>query len=108
MSRRIHVLLLAIALVTATAVIRAERHVITQKAKTFNVTALTVKVGDEVVFENNDDITHNIFTNSDGNAFNLRTQAPGTASSHVFEKEGVAEIRCAFHPRMRLTVTIRK
>jgi plastocyanin len=86
----------------------ADKHTIVQKAKTFSTTEITVKPGDELVFQNSDDITHNIFTNSAGNAFNLKTQAPGTAAGHVFQSEGVAEIRCAFHPKMKLTVTVKK
>jgi plastocyanin len=99
---------LAVALLALSAPAYADKHTVVQKAKTFSATELTVKTGDEILFQNSDDITHNIFTNSAGNAFNLKTQAPGTASGHVFTAEGVAEIRCAFHPKMKLTVTVKK
>jgi plastocyanin len=52
-------------------------------------------------------VTHNLFSNSKGFEFNL-TQTPGTSESQSFKSEGVAEIRCAFHPRMKLTVTVKK
>jgi plastocyanin len=91
----------------AVASVRAAQHVVSQKAKAFSATTLTVKQGDEVVFKNEDDVTHNLFSNTKGFEFNL-TQAPGNTSSYAFKGEGTAEVRCAFHPKMKLTVTVAK
>jgi hypothetical protein len=41
-------------------------------------------------------------------AFDIRRQAPGGSSSITFSKEGVAEVRCSIHPKMKLLVTVRK
>jgi len=40
--------------------------------------------------------------------FEIHRQAPGEKSSVVFAKEGVVEVRCSIHPRMKLTVTVKK
>ena len=87
---------------------RAADHEIGQKDKTFSVTTLTVKPGDTIVFKNDDHLTHNVYSTAKGNEFNLRAQAPGTSASVTLATEGTVEIRCAFHPKMKLVVTVRK
>lgn len=86
----------------------AAEHVIGQKNKAFAKAEITVKVGEKVVFKNDDDVTHNVFSTTEGFRFNLKTQAPGTSSTQVFDHEGKAEIRCAFHPTMKMTVQVKK
>jgi plastocyanin len=88
--------------------VRAADYEIGQKDKTFSVATLTVKPGDSIVFKNDDQITHNVFSTAKGNEFNLRAQAPGTSASIALAVEGTVEIRCAFHPKMKLVVTVRK
>lgn len=83
-------------------------HVIGQKDKTFSARTLTVKAGDTIVFRNDDDLTHNVYSTAKGNEFNLRAQSPGTSASVTLSGEGAVEIRCAFHPRMKMVVTVRK
>ena len=98
-----------IAVVALTAVgLRAEEHTIIQKDKTFNVVTLTVKAGDSVVFKNDDGITHNVFSNSRGLEFNTKAQPPGSSNRVVMKTEGTAEVFCAFHPKMKLTITVAK
>lgn len=81
---------------------------ISQKDKTFSVIALTVKPGELVVFKNEDEITRNVFSITKGREFNLKAQKPGTSMEQAFATEGVSEVRCAFHPTMKLTITVRK
>jgi plastocyanin len=81
-------------------------HAVSQKGKVFSKTTLTVKPGDEIVFTNDDEVVHNVFSSSAGFAFNLKGQAPGTSSKISFDKEGTAEVRCAFHPTMKLSITV--
>ena len=88
--------------------VQAEQKTITQKGKTFSEAALKIKAGDEVVFKNDDDVTHNVFSASKGQEFNLKVQLPGASSTQVFKAEGEAEIQCAFHPTMKLKITIAK
>jgi plastocyanin len=95
------------AVLSTTAVVHAEQHVVSQKGKTFSAATITVKPGDEVIFKNDDDITHNVFSNTSGLSFNI-TQAPGATRGQVFRTEGTAEIRCAFHSRMKLKIVVKK
>ncbi|MEO7360944.1 MAG: plastocyanin/azurin family copper-binding protein [Gemmatimonadaceae bacterium] len=84
----------------------AENHIVSQKNKSFSQGTLSVRVGEQVVFKNDDAVPHNIFSGSAGFAFNLKAQTPGTESSTTFDKAGTVEVRCAFHPTMKLTVTV--
>lgn len=81
--------------------------VITQKSKSFSETAITIAVGDSLVFKNGDDTAHNVFSPLEPLKFNLGIQKPGADATHKFETAGVAEIRCAIHPKMKLTVTVK-
>jgi plastocyanin len=85
----------------------AEEHVVNQKDRTFSTTEITVKPGDSLTFTNSDDVTHNVFSNSKQNTFNIRVQEPGHASTVQFKDEGVTEVRCAIHPRMKLIVNVK-
>jgi hypothetical protein len=53
-------------------------------------------------------VTHNVFSVTPGLAFDIRRQAPGGVSQVTFDKEGVAEVRCSIHPKMKLMVTVKK
>ena len=81
-------------------------HVVSQKNKAFSTAALSVRVGEKVVFRNDDAVPHNVFSATAGSTFNLKSQAPGAESQTTFEKAGTVEVRCAFHPAMKLTVTV--
>ena len=79
---------------------------ISQKDKAFSDTEVSIKVGDEIVFVNDDSITHNILSNSAGNTFNLGSQAPGVTVSYAFKNAGEVDVGCGIHPRMKLKVTV--
>jgi plastocyanin len=81
---------------------------ISQKNKQFSVATLTIKPGDKVMFKNDDDIIHNVFSTSKGSEFNTSAQKPGSVFEQTFSSEGVVDVRCAFHPRMTLTITVKK
>jgi plastocyanin len=89
-------------------IVAADQKVVTQKGKAFSTAELKIKVGDEVLFKNDDDATHNVFSTSKGHEFNLKVQLPGAATTQVFKSEGVAEVQCAFHPQMKLKITVSK
>jgi plastocyanin len=99
-------LTLAFSLVSVTG--WAKEHVISQKGRQFSQTDLQIQPGDIVVFKNDDDTTHNVFTSSDSMKFNLGVQKAGTDSRHEFASEGEAEIRCAIHPKMKLKIVVKK
>src|SRR5437016_5006420 len=99
--------LIFMACFVAAAAVPVGQHTIAQKNKTFSAEEITVKKGDSIVFKNDDDVTHNVFSNSKGNEFNLKAQSPGAEAPITFKTEGVVEIRCAFHPKMKMTVTVK-
>jgi len=99
--------LTAAAALSTIAVVSAHQHTVSQKGKSFSSETITIRPGDEVIFKNDDDVTHNIFSNASGMSFNI-TQGPGETGGHVFNGEGTAEVRCAFHPRMKMTIVVKK
>jgi plastocyanin len=65
-----------------------------------------VKVGDTVVFKNDDKVTHHVYSATAGQEFNLTTQTAGKDATRTFTKAGRVEVRCGLHPGMRLAVTV--
>jgi plastocyanin len=82
-------------------------HRIEQKNREFSIAEITVKPGEQIEFCNLDDVTHNVFSKSAVNAFNLKTQKPGSTSTVEFKDVGTTEIRCAIHPAMKLIVHVK-
>jgi plastocyanin len=107
MSRMRLTVIVAALLVFPSVVGAAAEHRVGQKNKTFSVATLLIKSGDRVTFYNDDQLTHNVYSAQKGNAFNLKAQSPGTSSSVTFDREGTYEVRCAFHPRMKLLVVVK-
>jgi len=87
---------------------QAEDHVVSQKGARFAPLELSVHAGDRVIFRNDDDITHNVFSKSEGAAFNVKLQDPGSDSPVVFERPGVVDVRCAIHPKMKLRIVVKE
>ncbi|CAN7529266.1 plastocyanin/azurin family copper-binding protein [Bosea sp. LjRoot90] len=79
---------------------------VTQKGQQFNPRTLTIKAGDEVVFVNDDAGTHNVFSESATNSFDLKAQRPGASTRVAFPKAGRVDVRCAIHPSMRMTIDV--
>ena len=96
------------AVLAAAAPALAAEHTVIQKDRSFSQTTIMIHLGDSIVFKNSDDITHNVFSVSQGMEFDIRRQTPGSSSTVPFDKEGVAEVRCAIHPKMKLIVTVKK
>jgi plastocyanin len=110
MKQSSHVLAAAatgLAIVAATVWLHAAESVVSQKNLTFTPGAVTVKVGDSLQFKNDDDVTHNAFSTSKGNEFNSKAQQPGQTASVTFKVAGQVDVRCAFHPKMTMTVTVK-
>ena len=79
---------------------------ITQKGRLFSSESITIKRGESVTFANDDTVPHNIVSASKGNEFNLGSQPPGAATDVTFKESGEAQVVCAIHPRMKMTVKI--
>lgn len=79
-----------------------------QKNQEFSVKRLAIKVGDRVTFVNADTVTHNVYSETRGLEFEIELQPPGRADTVQFSRPGEAEVRCAIHPNMRLSVEVKK
>jgi plastocyanin len=88
--------------------VEAAAHSVSQKGKSFAPGTVTVKVGEALNFQNDDDVTHNAFSTSKGNEFNSKVQPPGAVSSITFKQPGTVDVRCAFHPKMKLVVVVQQ
>ena len=87
--------------------IAADR-IIGQKGKMFSEMEVTVKVGETLVYVNDDGVTHNVQSTSAGNEFNIGSQAPGDSTPVIFKAAGDVKIICAIHPRMTMMVKVVK
>ena len=90
------------------AAVQAEEFVVGQKDKSFSVKTLKIKVGDTVVFRNDDSFFHNIYSLSDVQTFDLGSFPQGQSRKVTFTKPGKVEVECAIHPSMRLLIEVTK
>ncbi len=85
---------------------QAQDVVISQKDKMFSEKSVTIKAGQSITFVNNDSVTHNVYSRSKINRFDSGAQSPESSITQVFAKPGKVKVRCAIHPRMKLTVNV--
>jgi plastocyanin len=100
--------ILALAIFAAATTVHAGEIEVLQKNKKFSTPALNARVGDTLVFRNDDPFFHNIFSLSDVQAFDLGSYPQGEARKVVLKKEGLVEVECAIHPEMKMTVQVAK
>ena len=100
--------ILALAAVMAAAFIPAfaDDMTVFQENKAFSANEVTLKTGQSVTFTNKDPVTHNVFSGTAGMEFDLKTQKPGQSTTIVFDRPGDAEVQCAIHPQMSMTVHV--
>ena len=79
---------------------------VVQLNKKFDRDEVTVKKGQTITFLNSDPFTHNVYSESPGLAFDLKTQPPGKSSDVTFDKVGEALVECAIHPSMKMKVKV--
>ena len=92
---------------TATAMpARADSVTVFQQGKKFSQGEVTVKPGETVTFTNQDPVTHNVYSATPGMEFDLKTQKPGASTVITFDHAGTAEVHCAIHPQMKMTVIV--
>lgn len=68
--------------------------------KEFVPRVVVVPVGSTVRFLNHDPFDHNVFSASEGNAFDLGQYGRGEAKGWTFTSPGLVRIFCNVHPRM--------
>jgi len=90
----------------------ANEYEVAQNAKRFmmkgkQVEKMVIAVGDTVRFKNEDRFFHNIFSLSEIQSFDLGSFRKGDSRTVTFDTAGVAELECAIHPEMSLTVDVK-
>lgn len=78
----------------------------TTRGKAFMPHVLAVPAGSTVGFPNEDPISHNLFSLTPGNTFDLGLYRKGTGKSHKFEAPGVVNVYCNVHPNMSAVVHV--
>jgi len=79
---------------------------VSQKKRNFKPNVLNAKLGDTVLFVNDDRYPHNLSSKSPGFEFDVRKQMPGGKYSMKLDKRGRFQIDCVIHPRMKMTVNV--
>ena len=81
--------------------------VVDQNHLQFNLSAVKMKVGDRIRFNNSDETSHNILISLGGARTNSGLQKPGEPFEVPMVREGTYQVTCGIHPEMRLAVTVR-
>ena len=81
--------------------------VVSQKDKEFKPESLSIKAGQSVRFNNDDNVAHNVTVKApDGSLKNVGLQKVGEHSDVTFDKAGEHEVKCALHPKMKMMVKV--
>ncbi|MEM9234341.1 MAG: cupredoxin domain-containing protein [Pseudomonadota bacterium] len=95
--------LLALGLITGNT---AETLTISQQNRSFSPVDVTLAAGATLRIENDDRFVHHVKTVDSDMDVDSGVQRPGEWLEIQFEKQGVYELRCDIHPKMKLTVTV--
>ena len=78
-----------------------------QVGQKFSQSSVSLKAGDHIIFENHDDVQHDVkVVDADGNESDKGLQTPGEVIDVAFDEAGQFTMRCAIHPRMRMSVNV--
>ena len=80
--------------------------VMNQRGEMFHPHVMAIEVGTAVDFPNNDPIFHNVFSNFDGQVFDLQVYAPQTARRVVFRRPGIVRVFCNIHETMSAAIAV--
>lgn len=80
--------------------------IIAQRDISFAPRSVTIKVGDQVTFRNEDPFGHNVYSPSMNGVFDIGLQDPGTETPVTFTAPGEFIIQCRIHPKMRARVLV--
>jgi len=76
------------------------------RGKTLVPHVLAIPVGSTVEFPNDDPISHNLFSLSSNNTFDLGLYRRGAGKSHKFDTPGVVNVYCNVHPNMSAVIHV--
>jgi len=67
---------------------------------------LAIPVGSTVEFPNDDPLSHNLFSLSSGNAFDLGIYRKGAGKAQRFDSLGLVNVYCNVHPNMSAVIQV--
>jgi plastocyanin len=67
---------------------------------------LAIPAGSTVTFPNDDPISHNLFSLSSGNSFDLGLYRKGAGKSEKFDNPGIVNVYCNVHPNMSAVIHV--
>jgi len=79
---------------------------IVQRGVKFSPNFLMVCAGQRVLFPNDDTVSHNVFSFSEKNEFDLGLYGKGKSKERRFDHPGVVEIFCSIHSSMSPTIFV--
>ncbi len=78
----------------------------TTRSKTLIPHVIAIPVGSTVTFPNDDPISHNLFSLSSANAFDLGLYRRGAGKSEKFDNPGIVNVYCNVHPNMSAVIHV--
>lgn len=85
---------------------RADRFSVVTRNKRFEPQVLIVPAGSTVSFPNQDEILHNVFSQSPGATFDLGLYGEGQSAETVFNRATVVQVFCNVHHSMNTNVVV--
>jgi plastocyanin len=76
------------------------------RGKTVVPHVLAIPVGSTVEFPNEDPISHNLFSLSSNNSFDLGLYRRGPGKPHLFDTPGTVNVYCNVHPNMSAVIQV--
>jgi plastocyanin len=76
------------------------------RGKTLVPHVLAIPLGSTIEFPNDDPISHNLFSLSTGNTFDLGLYRRGAGKSHKFDSAGIVNVYCNVHPSMSAVIHV--
>ncbi|HEX8155035.1 MAG TPA: hypothetical protein VF698_18015 [Thermoanaerobaculia bacterium] len=84
----------------------ASAFTITTRGKAFVPHVMAVPAGSTIAFPNEDPISHNLFSLTPGNTFDLGLYRKGAGKTHKFDAPGAVNVYCNVHPNMSAVVHV--
>jgi plastocyanin len=84
-----------------------QSHTVSQSGKQFTPSSIEISKGDTVAFVNDDTAAHNVSARGGVNDFNSGSMKPGDRKEVTFNETGKTEVKCAIHPLMKMTITVK-
>lgn len=76
------------------------------RSKALQPHVIAIPAGSTIQFPNDDPISHNLFSLSSGNVFDLGLYRKGAGKSKKFDRPGVVNVYCNVHPNMSAVVHV--